>query len=89
MVKGISRRVVVIKSPDAKFFEQAIVILKDDVTPPGGKGSIDIVHEACRIASSCTQEHKKEGFFRRIPSPVFAMLGAAAVALIWIITMLV
>ena len=30
MVKGISRQVIVVHSPDPKLFEQAIFILKED-----------------------------------------------------------
>ena len=31
MVKGISRQVIVVQSPDPKLFDQAIFILRDDV----------------------------------------------------------
>ena len=31
MVKGISRQVIMVHSPDKHLFEQAIFILKDDV----------------------------------------------------------
>ena len=30
MVKGVSRQVIVVKSPDRKLFEQAIFILRED-----------------------------------------------------------
>ena len=30
MVKGVSRQVIVVRSPDEKLFEQAIFILKED-----------------------------------------------------------
>ena len=30
MVKGVSRRVVVVKSPDPKWFEQAIFLLREE-----------------------------------------------------------
>ena len=30
MVKGISRQVIVVRSPDPKLFEQAIFILRED-----------------------------------------------------------
>lgn len=35
MVKGISRRVVVIDSPDQRFFEQAIFIVRNDAAGEG------------------------------------------------------
>ena len=45
MVKGVSRRVVVVQ-PDAHgLFEQAIFLVRDYTVPRG-----DVVREACRIA---------------------------------------
>ena len=35
MVKGISRQVIVVHSPDPKLFEQAIFILKEDAAQNG------------------------------------------------------
>ena len=35
MVKGISRQVIVVHSPDPKLFEQAIFILKDNAVGEG------------------------------------------------------
>ena len=35
MVKGISRQVIVVPSPDKKLFDQAIFILKDDAVSQG------------------------------------------------------
>ena len=35
MVKGISRQVIVVKSPDPSLFEQAIFILKDSAVREG------------------------------------------------------
>ena len=35
MVKGISRQVIVVKSPDPELFDQAIFILKDSAVKEG------------------------------------------------------
>ena len=35
MVKGISRRVVVVDSPDQRFFEQAIFIVRNSAAGEG------------------------------------------------------
>ena len=35
MVKGVSRRVVVVESPDARLFEQAIFIVRNDAVHEG------------------------------------------------------
>ena len=49
MVKGVSRRVIVVDSPDPRIFEQAIFILPTD---GGGVSSRQLVDEAVRIARS-------------------------------------
>ena len=35
MVKGISRQVILVHSPDPKLFEEAIFILKDEAVEKG------------------------------------------------------
>ena len=40
MVKGISRRVVVVDSPDQRFFEQAIFIVRNDAAGEGVTGGV-------------------------------------------------
>lgn len=83
MVKGVSRRVVVIRSPEGGVFEQAIFILKDD---KAGAGRVDIVREACRIAGGCGSPGGKGGFLSRVPRPLFALAGAAVTAALWFFT---
>lgn len=46
MVKGISRRVIVVDSPDPQIFEQAIFILRTD---GGGVSSQQLVDQAVRV----------------------------------------
>lgn len=53
MVKGISRRVIVVDSPDPKLFEQAIFIVRNDAFAQEGVTSQQVLGEACRIARSC------------------------------------
>ena len=53
MVKGISRRVIVVDSPDPRIFEQAIFILRNDMASgSGGVSSQQLVDQAVRIAKS-------------------------------------
>ena len=49
MVKGISRQVIVVQSPDPKLFEQAIFILKDDAVGKAGVTEEMLLKEANRI----------------------------------------
>ena len=86
MVKGTSKRIVVVKSPDPKVFEEAIFIVKEDFL--GGRERRSALKEAQRVAdeyirSAVSAPHCK---LRRIPPLVWAAIGAIvsglAVALI-------
>lgn len=89
MVKGISRRVVVVDSPDQRFFEQAIFILRNDAAGEGVTAR-DLVEEAKRIARGYTgSDHGRFGTIWRNVSPVvYALMGAAAIGLIWLLVAL-
>lgn len=81
MVKGTSRRVIVVDSPDPKLFEQAIFIVKNDAFSQEGVTSQQILGEACRIARGCTAAPApRPSLWRRIPWWGWAALAAAAVA---------
>lgn len=46
MVKGITKQVVLVHSPDRKLFEQAIFILSDEATVHGGVTDEALLKEA-------------------------------------------
>lgn len=51
VVKGTSKRVVVVKSPDSRIFEQAIFIVREDFLKRRGGGTQpDIIREAQQVA---------------------------------------
>lgn len=89
MVKGISRRVVVVESPDQRFFEQAIFIVRNDAAGEGVTAR-DLVEEAKRIARSYTGGEKNglERAWREWSPLVFALMGAAVIGLAWLIVTL-
>ena len=81
MVKGTSRRVIVVDSPDPKLFEQAIFIVKNDAFTQEGITSQQILGEACRIARGCAPEPaEKPSLWRRMPWWCWMLLGAASAA---------
>lgn len=80
MVKGVSRQVIVVRSPDRKLFEQAIFILREDV-PREGLTDEMLLREAKRAA-----HHRQR---MRLGGSVWAAAGAAATALVWFITTLI
>lgn len=90
MVKGISKRVVIVRAPDTKLFDEAIFILRDGVEGPGrGVGQEEILSEARRVAqlyvSRNTRPKKKRGI-SLVPGVIFAAAGAGAVGLLWLIS---
>lgn len=82
MVKGISRQVIVVQSPDQKMFEQAIFILKD-----GQSGVTDdvLLKEAKKLIG-ISRETKKRKLW--LYGPIWAAMGALLVGLAWLISTL-
>ena len=81
MVKGISRRVIVVDSPDPRIFEQAIFILRNDMA--SGSGGV-------RIAKSYARTHGSVPPRRlRITPWISALLGGAAIGLVWLLAVLI
>ena len=87
MVKGITRRVIVIKSPDPKIFDQAIFIVKEDALHKAVTQE-EVIKEAQDTANEYISKHINKRFFSRLPGPVFAVIGAGATALIWILSLM-
>jgi hypothetical protein len=87
LVKGISRRVVVVDSPDPDLFEQAIFIIRNDSAE--GVSSQQLVDHAVRIAKNYSRTHAAPR--RRFrPTPLAAALaGAAVIALLWLVMELI
>lgn len=80
MVKGISRQVIVVQSPDRKLFEQAIFILKEDAPDVTDE---QLLKEAQRAVRASTGEGKRH---LRSYGPVWACGGAFLTALAWLLT---
>lgn len=81
MVKGTSRRVIVVDSPDPKLFEQAIFIVRNDAFSQEGVTPQQVVGEACRIARGYAGgQPVKSSFWRRVPWWGWAALAAAVLA---------
>lgn len=82
MVKGISRQVIVVHSPDPKLFEQAIFILKDEAVENG------VTEEALlkEAQEAIRRPVKKRRLY--LYGPVWACGGAALTGLVWLMTAL-
>ena len=91
MVKGISRRVIVVDSPDPRIFEQAIFIIRNEAATGGGVTSQQLVDQAVRIAKNYARTHGGSSGLstRRMPAWLWSLLGAAAIGLVWLLVCLV
>ena len=81
MVKGISRQVIVVHSPDPKLFDQAIFILKDGALGAAGVTEDALIQEAKRLIGTPQKRRMTGyGFF-------WALSGAAVMGMIWLLTL--
>lgn len=82
MVKGNSKQVIVVHSPDQKLFEQAIFILKDEAVGKEGVTDEALLKEA--------RHYVREPMKRKArwvhAGPVWACGGAAITGIAWLIS---
>ena len=65
VVKGISKRVIVVKSPDPKIFEQAIFIIREDFAGQSGVSEKDVLPCIWRISEKSEPvDYDRLRFFR-------------------------
>lgn len=84
MVKGVGRRVVVVKSPDPKLFEQAIFLLREDAVPNDAPEE-QVLKQAQQVANSYLLRSSPQGRRRRVLVPLlFALLGGAVASVGWL-----
>ena len=82
MVKGISKQVIVVQSPDRKLFEQAIFILNESAVNQEGITDDMLLQEAKQAVRSSSA-----GKRRRLPGPAWACCGAAVTGAIWLLSL--
>ena len=84
MVKGVARRVIVVKTPDRRLFEQAIFIVKEDAFSKEGVSADQVLAEAQRVADGYVRRNSTLGKkLHRIPAPAYAAAGALAATAAW------
>ena len=78
MVKGTSRQVILVRSPEQKLFEQAIFILKENAE---GVSDEDLLREARHAIG---RPEKKRHFY--LYGAFWAGGGAVVTGLVWLLT---
>lgn len=92
MIKGVSKRVIVVKSPDPRIFEQAIFIVKEDYVRRAGGDADRVLREARQAARAycrCGTGVKHRGLWHRVPPAIYAAAGAVAAGAAWLVTRVV
>ena len=72
MIKGAQKKIVVVRTRESRFFEEAYFVMRKDI-PPVCRDNSDIVAEANRIVRQSTDKHRRQA----IDS---ALLGASRIS---------
>lgn len=83
VVKGISRQVIVVQSPDPRLFDQAIFILKDEAVGKEGITDELLLKEATRLISRPQNRRQKRN---ALMGPIWACGGALLTGILWLLT---
>ena len=91
VVKGVSKRVIVVKAPDPRIFEEAIFVVREDYAGEAGVSGKEALREAQRAAESYLSGGVQLPLHRTgsLRATVYAAAGAAATGLAWIAVQLV
>ena len=77
MVKGITRQVILVKSPDPRLFEEAIFIVKEEALAREGVSADRVLKEARQAADGYLKQGRAwNRRLERLPGPVWGAAGA-------------
>jgi hypothetical protein len=89
MVKGVTKRVIVVRSPDPRFFEQAVFFLREDLFRREGVSSEQVLAEANAVAEHYLRAHPpKRSRLHRLRPLLWTVLGSGLTGMIWGLTMI-
>lgn len=91
MVKGVTRRVIIVRSPDPRLFEEAIFIVKEDVITRDGVDPHELLQEAQNVANGYIKNHVHgPRGIGKVPPWAFGIGGALLSAMVFaVLTFLV
>ena len=84
MVKGITRQVILVKSPDPKLFEEAIFIVKEEALSREGVSADQVIRQARQAADGYLKGNRAwnrrlKGFpFLSLSGPVWGAAGCCS-----------
>ena len=84
MVKGITRQVILVKSPDPKLFEEAIFIVKEEALAREGVSADQVIRDARQAANDYHRHIRTSNAqHRQLPPPTWGAAGAVLASLAW------
>ena len=85
VVKGISKRIIVVKPPDPKIFEQAIFVVREDFAGQTGISERELLRQArASINGYLLPGERKYRLMPWLRGVIYAAAGAAGAALMWV-----
>lgn len=75
MVKGTSRRIIVVKSPDPEVFDEAIFVVKEEFLRSPGVSQTQLLSDARRAAAGLVEKSGK-ATIRRLPQSLAISISA-------------
>lgn len=90
MVKGVTRQVILVKSPDPELFEQAIFLVKEEALHRPGVSPEQVFQQARAAADSYLKTSRAwRERERGLAGWLWAVLGAAGASLIWLLALII
>ncbi|MBS7218694.1 MAG: translation initiation factor 2 [Oscillospiraceae bacterium] len=87
MVKGITRQVILVRSPDPKLFEEAIFIVKEEALAREGVSADQVLRQARQAADGYLKGSRawdrKLGRFAGLAGPFWGAAGALLASGAW------
>jgi len=86
VVKGLSRQVIVVDSPDPDLFEQAIFVVRKEITDRACVTQERLLREACRVAQGyCRTRRTRKAQWGAGRTWLWSIIGVGGVLLGWAI----
>ena len=84
VVKGITRQVILVKSPDPKLFEEAIFIVKEEAMHQEGITAEQVIRQARKAADGYLKGNRiRKSVLERFAGPVWGVGGAVMASVGW------
>ena len=86
VVKGITRQVILVKSPDPRLFEEAIFIVKEEALNREGVTPERVMREARQAADGYLKQGRAwNRRLDRLPAALWGAVGAATASAGWMV----